>query len=81
MLHLKVAFLCCLGLSCFVRVYAGIAVPGANHQFVDRWLAANAARSDQFQQKDVRADHAAYDLLGIDGDERFEYRVVFWFDN
>ena len=29
-----------------------------------------------------RTEHAIYDLLGIYSDEdRFEYRVVFWFDN
>jgi hypothetical protein len=50
-------------------------------EFADRWLAANTSIPEQFRQKDVRTDNAVYDLLGIDGDERFEYRVVFWFDN
>jgi hypothetical protein len=29
----------------------------------------------------ARAEHTSYDLFGIYGDEGFEYRVVFWFDN
>ena len=28
-----------------------------------------------------RPEHAAYDLFGVHGDEGFDYRVVFWFDN
>lgn len=29
----------------------------------------------------ARPEFAAYDLLGADTDDRFEHRVVFWFDN
>lgn len=29
----------------------------------------------------ARAEHAAYDLFGVYGDEGFDYRVCFWFDN
>ena len=51
-------------------------------EFARQWLAANNARDDRFQQKDVRPEFAIYDLLGIEADERGdEFRVVFWFDN
>lgn len=52
-------------------------------EFCRQWLAANSARDAHFQQKDVRPDHVAYDLLGVDpaDEDGDEFRVVFWFDN
>lgn len=45
--------------------------------FCDAWLRSNP------DNKTIRAEFAAFDLLGIDYDppEYSEYRVVFWFDN
>jgi hypothetical protein len=45
--------------------------------FCAAWLRVNGDKPDG-----VRPEYAAYDLLGIDEDDkRFEFRVVFWFDN
>ena len=45
-------------------------------EFADAWLAENP------NAEGIRADHAVYDLLGIDSyPDGFEYRLVFWFDN
>ncbi|KIC39384.1 hypothetical protein RA26_01670 [Leisingera sp. ANG-M7] len=43
--------------------------------FCEAYLAENP------NDPSVRAEHAAYDLLGVDREEDCEYRVVFWFDN
>lgn len=49
--------------------------------FTDAWLRANPAERIG-RKEDVRVDFAAYDLLGVfDTEDRFEHRVVFWFDN
>lgn len=44
-------------------------------EFADAWMAENPEDSK------VRADFALYDLFGVFGDEPFDYRLVFWFDN
>lgn len=47
-------------------------------EFCQLWIASNT----KFQQMDVRPECVEYDLLGIDITEsKYEYRVVFWFDN
>lgn len=44
-------------------------------QFAAAWIVENPTDTT------VRPDHAVWDLLGIDGDEEAEHRIVFWFDN
>ena len=56
-------------------------------EFTDAWFRANA--SDALRNSGDRAPRqkfASYDLLGVSDyydaeDRRYEYRVVFWFDN
>jgi len=45
-------------------------------EFAEAWLAENP------DDNGVRAEFALYDMFGIEsGEERYEYRLVFWFDN
>ena len=45
-------------------------------EFCDAWFRAHPESTSG-----VRKEYAPYDLLGISGDDGFEYRLVFWFDN
>ena len=50
-----------------------------SHLTAEEFTAAYLAENPNSQT--IRNDYAAYDLLGIDPDDKCEYRVVFWFDN
>lgn len=51
----------------------------ASYLSIDEFCTAYLAENPE--DPDVRPNHVAYDLLGVDSDTGCEYRVVFWFDN